>query len=231
MLIPPGQVPLPPGRKPLISRVERLSSVYSRMKRGMSYPAALREVNESFDIAETPVTPPVIRVRGIAENGGYPLEIIPGEIEVGVDEGIPGSDQTAIAVASGGKVVATFGIIPDGDDFVVRAEDGSILGRGSSEEDIMEIIQAMLYIPTFDKGIPGFDQTAAKGASGRKIVNTFMVKQEGDELVVRDEDGSILGKCRSKEKLMDILHTISAEQAVEELSEEGTSRFDIIDME
>lgn len=114
MLIPPGQVPLPPGRKPLISRAERLSSVYSLMKRGMSYPAALREVHEKFDIVETQVTLPVIRVRGIGENGGYPLEIIPGEIEVGVDEGIPGSDQTAIAVASGGKIVDTFMVKREG---------------------------------------------------------------------------------------------------------------------
>jgi len=184
------------GSKPSISRVDRMGFIYSCMKQGMSYTDALREVNERFDIIESPatVTTPIMRVWSIGNNDGYPLEIIPNEgqsvspkvsgeewarsssisgqyenVEIGVDEGIPGSDQTAVAVASGGKVVSTFGIIREGDDFVVR-----------------------------------------------------------------DEEGSILGKCRSKEKFMEILHLISEQRASERadcVSAENASRFDIIDME
>ncbi len=181
-----------PGQKPSTPGSVRLSFIHARMKQGMSYADALREVNEKFDIVESPATVTstrqVVRVYGIADNGGYPIEIIPDEIEVGA--------HTFPSVAGGEYYNTVIGV---------------------------------------DEGIPGSDRTAISIISGGKVVDTFVVTREGDELVVRAEDGSILGKCRSKEKFMEILHTISVQQAVEELPEEDpledVSRFDIIEIE
>lgn len=93
-------------------------------------------------------------VRGLQHEAALAAALAPAFVtdagagmEIGVDEGIPGSDRSVLSVrTSDGHVhaVDTFGIAREGDDFVIRAEDGSILCRGSSEEDVMEILRFML---------------------------------------------------------------------------------------
>lgn len=105
----------------------------------------------------------VMRVRSVTNNGAYPLEVVSDEPEVidvngveyafiksqddvviGIDAGVPGSDRTACVVKTRkGSITATFVITREGDDLIVKAEDGSILGRGDSEEEVMKILQVL----------------------------------------------------------------------------------------
>ncbi len=146
----------PSSPRPSISSANHLCEIYSRVKRGMRYSDALREVNERFDIIESPatVTTPITTAWGIANNEVQSVALkANGEVwawdPLGDDtteimaenERLSLIYRTEIAVTSGGKVVDTFEIERDGDDFVVRIGDGRIL-RGSSVEDVMNILQS-----------------------------------------------------------------------------------------
>lgn len=132
------------------SGVDRLYEIHRRVERGMSYADALKEVNQ-IDGTPGSVTRQIVRVRGIANNGGYPVELVPDKVEVtdvggteyafiGVDEGIPGSDRTVYSVVSKGKIIDTFGITKEGDEFVIKDGDGNELGRCRSEEKFIQIL-------------------------------------------------------------------------------------------
>jgi hypothetical protein len=68
-----------------------------------------------------------------------------------------------------GRVVNVFIITKEDDDFVVRAEDGSILGRCSSEEDVMRILQAMSEQLTSDE--PLEDEELSEDTSRFDIID------------------------------------------------------------
>jgi len=210
------------------SGVDRLYEIHRRIEWGMRYADALKEVDQ-IDRAHGTVARSIIRVRSIANNGGYPIELTPDTIEPAVDDGSyiylasnlngvraytfdtidkgkPGSDITVYAVMSGDgrvlgrhrtkegaaehiraitageiseeplddsedghvNVIDSIGIARDGDDFVVRAGDGRILGRGSSEEDVMRILQAMSEQLTSDE--PLEDEELSEDASRFDII-------------------------------------------------------------
>lgn len=138
-------------QKESISQMDAVSKMYALMRRGAKYEEARRAVHQRFDVEGDSVTIgieggsvaiPVTRVRGIVNNGGYPVELVPDEVEIGVDECEPGTaDYSVYSVILKGKVVDTFRITREGDEFVVRTEDGNVLGRCRSKERFMEILQ------------------------------------------------------------------------------------------
>lgn len=131
----------PISRKQSISRVDALLKMYALVSHGADFAAAQRAIHQRFDVESDPVTIPVTRVMSIINNGGYPVELVPDEIEVAVDEGVPEADHSVYSVITKGKVVDTFGVTREGDKFVVRTEDGHVLGKCSSKEKFMEILQ------------------------------------------------------------------------------------------
>lgn len=216
------------AQRPPISKADALLRTYNFMKEeGLPFAEAKRKVHERFNVNRThgTVSRQVVRVRGIANNGGYPLELITepeidetevinvngveyafgspeSDMVIGVDEGVPGSDHTMCVVrAHNGSVVNTFRIARDGDDFVVKGEDESILGRGSSSEEVMEILQFL----------------SANSAA------------ESDRCMAMDSSGEWHEVYSYPDS--DVSTDVDSDTVCDEESPKDASRFDIIDIE
>lgn len=250
-------------RKPSISKADALLRIHRFMNQGSSYVNASREIHEQFDVIEpVSVARSISRVRGIANNGGYSIESMPDvelvpdagevihvngfdDIVIGVDASIPGSDRSVCMVRTRkGSVVNVFRITREDDDFVVSTEDGSILGRGGSEEDVMRILQAMSEQLTADEPFENGAYVYLANGSDGPLTYTFndgnFTVDEGkpgsDRIVysIATGEGRVVGIYGTKEAAMKHTRAILARETLQESPEESledASRFDIIDIE
>jgi len=211
-------------RKPSISREDVLRRMSALMEQGSSCVNARREIHEQFDVIEpVSVARSIIRVREIANDGGYPIELTPDTIELVVDY------DAYIYLANGneGLCAYTFDKGEPGSDrivYAVMSGDGRVLGRHSTKEGAAKHIRAIISGEISEEPLDDSEDGHVN------VIDSIGVAREGDEFVVKSGDGRILGRSRSKEKIMEILQAAS-ERWVSDESSEDTSRFDIIEIE